>query len=202
MKKLLIATSNKGKFNEYIQLLNGLPFELVNLNDAGISASVEENYDTYEENALHKALSCAGMSGLMTLADDSGLEVNALNGEPGVKSARYAGDDADDARRVEYLLSKLKGVPAEKRTARFVCYIAVAVTPENTEVFKGQCEGYITEEPRGGNGFGYDPVFYFSEMRKTMAELPAETKNKISHRAVAAQKAYKMLETLAERAGL
>jgi len=199
MKKLLIATSNKGKFNEYLQLLRGIPFELVNLRDTGINIEVEEKYNTYRENALHKALTCAEMSGLITLADDSGIEVDALGGEPGVKSARYAGDDADDARRVSFLLSKLKDVPREKRTARFVCYIALAIPPGRTEIFEGDCRGYITFKPKGDNGFGYDPVFYFTELDKTMAELPAEVKNRVSHRAVAAAKAYKMLENLAEK---
>jgi XTP/dITP diphosphohydrolase len=200
MKKLLIATSNKGKFKEYTQLLAGLPFELVSLRDANINAEIEENYNNYRENALHKAITCARLSGLMTLADDSGIEVDALEGEPGVRSARYAGDDVSDAMRLAFLLEKIKDVPWEKRTCRFVCLIAVAISPEKTEIFRGQCDGYVTFEPRGENGFGYDPVFYFPELDKTMAELETGVKNKISHRAIAAEKAGKLLEALAEKA--
>jgi XTP/dITP diphosphohydrolase len=200
MKKLLIATSNKGKFKEYTQLLAGLPFELVSMRDMNINSEIEENYDNYRENALHKAVTCGRLSGLMTLADDSGLEVDALEGEPGVRSARYAGDDASDAMRVAYLLDKIKDVPWVKRTCRFVCVIAVAMTPEKTEIYRGQCDGYVTYESRGENGFGYDPIFYFPKLDKTMAELETGVKNKISHRAIAAQKAYKMLESLAQKA--
>jgi XTP/dITP diphosphohydrolase len=202
MKRLLIATSNKGKFKEYTQLLAGLPFELVSLRDVEINIPIEENYDNYRENALHKAVTCARMSGLMTLADDSGIEVDALKGEPGVKSARYAGEDADDAMRVAFLLDKIKAVPWEKRTCRFVCVIAVALSPDETEVFHGECEGYVTFEPKGDNGFGYDPVFYFPSLDKTMAQLETGLKNRISHRAIAAQKASKILERFTEKTGL
>jgi XTP/dITP diphosphohydrolase len=202
MKKLLIATSNNGKFKEYTQLLAGLSFELVSLRDVNINIPIEENYDNYRENALHKAVTCATLSGLMTLADDSGIEVDALEGEPGVRSARYAGDDSNDAMRIAFLLDKIKDVPWEKRTCRFVCLIAVALSPRKTEVFRGECAGYVMYEPKGDNGFGYDPVFYFPGLDKTMAQLETEVKNKISHRAIAAQKAYKMLEGLAEKAGL
>ena len=200
MKKLLIATSNKGKFREYTQLLAGLPYDLMSLQDVRIKGEIEESYDNYRENALHKAVTCAGLSGLMTLADDSGIEVDALEGEPGVRSARYAGDDASDALRVAYLLDKIRDVTWEKRTCRFVCFIAVALEPGKTEVFRGQCDGYVAFEPRGENGFGYDPVFYFPKLDKTMAELGTDVKNRISHRAIAAQQAYKMLESLTEKA--
>jgi len=202
MKKLLIATSNTGKFKEYTQLLAGLPFELVSLRDVSITQPIEENYDSYRENALHKATTCAQLTGLLTLADDSGIEVDALKGEPGVRSARYAGDDASDALRLAFLLDKIKDVPWEKRTCRFVCFIAVAQDTVKTEIFRGQCDGYVAFEPRGENGFGYDPVFYFPKLDRTMAQLETNVKNRISHRAVAAQQAYRMLEGLAEKAGL
>jgi XTP/dITP diphosphohydrolase len=194
--KLLIATGNKGKVREYTDLLRGLHFELVTPGQQGITLEVDENGVTYEENARIKAEWCARSSGLLTLADDSGLEVDALGGEPGIRSSRYAGEGASDADRVNYLLSKMKDVPAEKRAARFKCVIAIAIPDRETQICSGQCEGVITFEPRGANGFGYDPVFYFPEYKRTMAELPEEIKNRISHRARAAQQARPILEKL------
>ena len=200
MAKLLVATTNRGKLEEYRQLLKGLPFELVTPTDEGIEISVAENRKTYEENARLKAIVYAKLSGLVTLADDSGLEVDALDGEPGIRSARYAGEKAGDKERIEHLLARLEGVPQEKRTARFRCVIAVATPPDGrTELFDGECRGLIAFRPKGQNGFGYDPVFYLPEFDKTIAELPAEAKNRISHRGLAAAKAYKMLEQLAEK---
>jgi XTP/dITP diphosphohydrolase len=134
-----------------------------------------------------------------TLADDSGLEVDALNGEPGIRSARYAGKDASDRDRIEYLLAKLKGVPREQRIARFRCIIAVATPQRVLDTCEGECKGIIVFEPKGENGFGYDPIFYFPEYAKTMAELISEVKNRISHRALAAQKACLVLERFVER---
>jgi XTP/dITP diphosphohydrolase len=187
-RKLLLATNNKGKVQEFKSLLNNIHFELVTLSDVGISTVVEESGATMEENARLKATRYASESGLLTLADDSGLEVDALGGEPGVRSARYAGDNASDSDRVNYLLSKLISVPWEKRTARFKCVIAIA-TPEGKFVLcDGECHGLIALQPKGDNGFGYDPVFYFPDLGKTMAELPPEVKSRISHRAVAAKK--------------
>ena len=136
------------------------------------------------------------MSGLMTLADDSGLEVDALGGEPGVMSARYAGEGATDADRVNYLLAKMKDVPWEKRTARFKCVISIAVPGQDVKLCYGTCDGYITYQPKGMNGFGYDPIFYFPELDRTMAELTFEEKNGISHRGKAAQQARKLLMSL------
>jgi len=133
---------------------------------------------------------------LITLADDSGLEVDVLGGEPGVLSSRYAGDRASDDDRVKYLLSKLKGVPWEKRTARFRCVIAIAVPDGDVELFEGECRGLVTFEARGRNGFGYDPIFFLPEFGRTMAEIPAQTKNRISHRAQAAKKAFPVLKKL------
>jgi XTP/dITP diphosphohydrolase len=133
----------------------------------------------------------------LSLADDSGLEVSALGGEPGVRSARYAGEDASDAERVRYLLSKLDGIPQEKRQARFRCVIAIANPQGEVELCTGECEGFIAFEPKGERGFGYDPIFYLSELGKTMAELPPEKKNKISHRGRAAARAREVLKRLA-----
>jgi XTP/dITP diphosphohydrolase len=199
MPKLLLATTNKGKIAEYRFLFQELPVEIITLDDEGITATVEEGEKSMEENARHKAAFYADLSGLITVADDSGLEVDALGGEPGIRSARYAGENASDRGRIEYLLNKLKGVPREKREARFVCVIAV-VTPQGvTKLFQGECKGRITFEPKGENGFGYDPVFYLPEFEKTMAELPLEIKNRISHRARAAQKACRVLEKLTRK---
>jgi XTP/dITP diphosphohydrolase len=194
MEKLLLATNNKGKVEEYRYLLKGIPYTLVTPAQMSLKMEVEESGATYAENACLKATALAAAGGVLTLADDSGLEVDALNGEPGIRSSRYAGEGASDEDRVAFLLDKLKDVPAEKRTARFCCVIALAGTDGNTLLCTGSCEGLITFAPRGKEGFGYDPVFYFPELKKTMAELPAEVKNRISHRAHAAQEARKLLE--------
>jgi len=199
MLKILLATTNHGKAREYRRLFEGLPFELVTPEEEGIDIVVEERDTSLEENARLKATSYAGISNLMALADDSGLEVDALGGEPGIRSARFAGDEASDKDRVDYLLDKLKAVPWEKRTARFRCVIAIAIPGGATELCHGECHGLIAFEPKGDSGFGYDPVFYLPEFDKTMAELPLEIKNQISHRAKAAEEAYHVLEQLVEK---
>ena len=188
-RKLLIATHNAGKLRELAELLGGIPYQLVSLSDVGIVEDVEETGQTFEENATLKAETYRDLSGLPTLADDSGLEVDALDGEPGVRSARYAGEDATDADRVALLLRNLADAPSEERTARFRCIIAVAAPGQRTRLYDGACEGLIVNEPRGDNGFGYDPVFLVSGEGLTMAELSSERKNAVSHRAVAARKA-------------
>jgi XTP/dITP diphosphohydrolase len=160
---------------------------------------VEENHPNYEENARMKATAYAGASHIITLADDSGLEVDALGGEPGIRSARAAGEEASDKDRIEHLLSRLQDVPWEKRTACFKCVIAIAIPEGKTELCHGVCQGLITFEPKGENGFGYDPVFYLTEFEKTMAEVSLEIKNQISHRGRAARKAYRVLGLLAEK---
>ena len=198
MPKLLLATTNRGKIREYRHLLSGLPFTLVTPDDVGVDMVVEEKYPTYEENARTKATAYAGASHLITLADDSGLEVDALGGEPGIRSARAAGEKAQDEDRIEHLLSRLKDVPREKRTARFKCVIAIAMPGGRTELCQGECEGLIAFQPEGEKGFGYDPVFYLPEFDKTMAELPLDIKNQISHRGRAAREAYRVLEKLAK----
>jgi len=184
--KLLLATSSPGKVEEYRSLLRDLPLELVTPAAVGIRTDVAETGSTFAENARIKALTLAKESGLPSLADDSGLEVDALNGEPGVRSARYAGDNATDSERINYLLARISGVPAEKRTARFRCVIAIAMPDGKCEICSGACEGLISFESKGNQGFGYDPVFLFPEFGKTMAELPMVLKNKISHRGKAA----------------
>ena len=187
--KLLIATRNGGKMRELRQLLGGAPYEIASLDDLGIADEIEETGATFEENAALKAEGYSLLSGLLTLADDSGLEVDALGGAPGVRSARYAGADASDADRVSLLLKNLEGTRADDRTARFRCVIAISAPGERTRFYSGVCEGRIAAEPRGANGFGYDPVFAFPELGMTMAELPSERKNALSHRARAAKKA-------------
>lgn len=191
--RLLIATHNRGKLLEYRELLAGLPLELVTLDDVGLRDDVEENGATFAENARLKAVTYAHKSNLLTLADDSGLEVDALGGEPGIRSKRYAGENKSDAERIAFLLNKLREVPREKRSARFRCAIAVASPEGRVWESQGTCEGEIIFAPRGTHGFGYDPVFYFPERGVTMAELPTAAKNKISHRARAAQGAREIL---------
>jgi XTP/dITP diphosphohydrolase len=196
--KLLIATHNHGKLREYAALLDSLPLTLLIPDDLGLDLDVVESGDTYADNARLKAVAYAQASGLLALADDSGLEVDALDGAPGVRSARYAlGDDAD---RVTALLSALDaaGVPAEDRAARFRCVIVLAAPDGRTWETEGTCEGRIVDASRGSGGFGYDPVFYLPDHARTMAELPPEEKNRISHRARAAQALRPILAQLAE----
>jgi XTP/dITP diphosphohydrolase len=172
MSRLLIATGNPGKLREYHALLGDLGWELVSPRDVGLSLEVSESGSDYAENARMKASSFARASGLVTLADDSGLEVDALGGEPGPLSARYAGPEADDTQRFSRVLERLKGVAPAERTARFRCLIAVARPSGETELFEGTCEGMVAEAPRGETGFGYDPVFLLPERGRTLAELP------------------------------
>ncbi|MBN1310475.1 MAG: XTP/dITP diphosphatase [Anaerolineae bacterium] len=194
--KILAATHNKGKMREYAELLADLPVAWVSLSDVGIETDVEETGDTFEENACLKAATYACQSGLLTLADDSGLEVEALYGAPGVQSARYAGPGASDEDRYRLLLANLEGVPDEKRKARFVCVIAIATPHGKVFTAEGARGGYIIHEPRGEHGFGYDPVFWIPGYRATMAELEPEVKNRISHRALAVKAIRPRLERL------
>ncbi|MEE8413162.1 MAG: XTP/dITP diphosphatase [Dehalococcoidales bacterium] len=191
--KLLLATSNQGKIREYQSLLKNIPLRLVTLAEEGITTLVEEVGASLEENAGLKARLLAGESQLLSLADDSGLEVDALGGEPGVLSARYAGEGASDRDRIDYLLSRLENVPWEKRSARFRCVIAVAAPDGEVEFCSGECSGFITFEPKGDYGFGYDPIFYLPELGKTMAELPPEVKNQVGHRGQAAGKVSRLI---------
>jgi XTP/dITP diphosphohydrolase len=191
--KLLLATTNKGKIKEYRALLSGIPYEILTPTDCGLTADVKEDGETYEQNALLKAITLASISLQLTLADDSGLEVEALGGEPGVRSARYAGENKTDAERNSYLLARLNAVPETFRNAQFCCVIAIAVPNSRVKVFTGACQGIITKEPRGAYGHGYDPIFYIPELKKTMAELTLEEKNLVSHRAKAAEKAREWL---------
>lgn len=193
--RLLIATHNRGKLIEYQEIFADA-FALVTLDDVDIREDVAETGATFAENARVKAVAYARASGLLTLADDSGLQVDALGGEPGVYSKRYAGDGKSDADRIVFLLDKLRDVPRGKRTARFRCAIAIASPRGELWECDGTCEGEIEFAPRGTNGFGYDPVFFVAERGVTMAELPSAEKNKISHRARAAAEAQKILEKI------
>ena len=194
--KLLIATGNTGKIREYCQLLQDSPYPLITLADQGVDIEVEETGKTLEENAELKATTYATQSQSLAIADDSGLEVDALEGEPGPLSARYAGENATDQQRITFLLSRLEGMPWEKRSARFRCVIAIASPSGKTQLCEGECRGYITFEPKGNHGFGYDPIFYVPELDKTMAELSMEEKNRVSHRSRAARKALDILNNL------
>lgn len=180
--RLLIATNNPHKLAEYRDILAGLPVELASLVDVGITADVPETGATFEENAVQKAIAYARLSGLPTLADDSGLVVDALDGKPGIHSARWGGRETPYPERHRRLQRLLADVPWEQRTARFVCVIAIATLGGEVRTVEGVCEGLIAREPRGAGGFGYDPMFYVPEYDRTMAELPAEIKNRISHR--------------------
>ncbi len=181
--RLLLATGNPHKLEEFSALLHSLNVSLLSLRDIGDMEMPEETGETFEQNALLKARYCTGISGLPALADDSGLEVDALGGEPGVRSNRWAGPDKTDADRVHLLLERMRDVPKETRTARFVCVVAV-VTPEGGErTFHGILEGMLTTAPRGTGGFGYDPILYLPELGRTVGELSAEEKNALSHRA-------------------
>jgi XTP/dITP diphosphohydrolase len=201
MTQLCIGTTNRGKQRELRELLGGWPGEIVFPQQLGLALDVAETGQTFAENAAQKARAYARAAAMPALADDSGLEVDALGGAPGVHSARYAGPGASDEDRYRKLLSELEGVPLERRTARFRCVVAIA-RPDGQVVFAdGTCEGRIAFAPRGENGFGYDPVFIVSDRGETMAELSAEVKNQISHRARALRAARPLLEVLLEAGG-
>lgn len=201
MSKLLLATTNLGKISEYRLLFGNLEYQIVTLDEVGITEVVIERGNSYEQNAQLKATTYARLTHLTTVADDSGLEVDALNGKPGIYSARFAGKDATDADKVDALLDKLSVVPRENRTAHFKCVIAIATPEGRLALCHGECHGIIAFEARGENGFGYDPIFYLPELGKTMAEIPLQVKNKISHRARAAYEARQVLQQLYTSSG-
>jgi XTP/dITP diphosphohydrolase len=193
MHKLVIATHNQGKLLEYRQLLDDLPLEVISLDDLGITVDAPETGRTFAENAQLKAQAYAEMTGLATWADDSGLEVDALGGRPGVYSARYGGAGLSDPDRVRLLLHELDGLPAPQRTARFRCAVAIALPNGSLHTVEDAVEGLIAPAPRGANGFGYDPVFLLPDRNLTMAELPPSVKNRISHRGKAAHAAKQLI---------
>ena len=196
MCKLLLATNNAGKAAEYRQLLAGCGWELLTPGELGLRMAAEETGHTYEENATLKALEAAHLSGLHALADDSGLEVDALGGKPGPRAARFGGEEATYQEKMSLLLEHLQGVPASERGCRFVCVIAMADPQGGVRLCRGECPGLVAEAPQGEGGFGYDPIFYLPERGLTMAQLSAEEKNAISHRGRAAQAARQVLKEL------
>lgn len=185
MKQLIIATQNKGKAKDFEALFGPLGYSVLTLRDIDDQLDIEETGTTFEENAILKAEGTAAALGIPVIADDSGLEIDALGGEPGVYSARYAGGEKSDEANIDKVLAKLDGVPSEKRTARFRCVLAIAAPGRETMTFSGSCEGIILEERKGTNGFGYDPVFFVPQKGVSMAELTAEQKGAISHRGAA-----------------
>jgi XTP/dITP diphosphohydrolase len=202
MNKLLIATNNKGKVKELQELLKATGLELVTPADINLILDVEEDGATYDENAAKKAVAFAQASGLVSLADDSGLEVDALDGAPGLYSARYhPKPGATDADRRAYMIENLKGKP-RPWTAHFHATIAVAVPEKDVQIVEGNCYGEIIPEERGTGGFGYDPIFLFPALNQTMAELSMEEKNRLSHRALAVMNAIPVLQKIFVERGL
>jgi len=199
--QIVLATRNRGKIREIKYILSDLPIEIKSLLDFPNIPEIEEKGNTFEENALIKAKTVAKLTGLPALADDSGLAVDCLNGAPGVYSARYAGEGADDKKNNEKLLRELEGIPLERRGAAFVCVIALCIPKGNCYIEKGKCKGVISLSPRGSYGFGYDPIFFLPDYGKTMAELPLEVKNQISHRYKALKKIKSLIRKLFIDAG-
>jgi len=192
-KKLLLATRNQHKKQELAAMLEGLDIEVLTLDDVPELPEVVEDGATFSENARKKALSTARASGYICLADDSGLEVNALNGQPGVYSARFAGPQADDRMNNEKLVAMLREIAPDQRAARFVCVIAIADPQGKVQVVEGECPGSITLDAKGSAGFGYDPLFIPDGYQQTFAELGSEAKNRISHRGQALKKALPLI---------
>ena len=182
MKKIIFATGNEGKMREIREILSDLDVEVLSMKEAGIKADIVEDGTTFEENAVIKAKTICELCGEITLADDSGLEIDYLNREPGVYSARYMGEDTSYRIKNANLIERLEGVPDEKRTARVVCEVAAAFPDGSVKTVRETMEGRIGYEERGVNGFGYDPIFFLPEYGCTSAELSMEEKNKISHR--------------------
>ncbi|MGN1481819.1 XTP/dITP diphosphatase [Porcipelethomonas sp.] len=192
-KKIILASNNKNKLREIKEILTPLGYEVISQSEAGINIDIEETGKTFKDNAKLKASAIYSLSHTAVIADDSGLEVDYLNGAPGVYSHRYAGEGASDADRYNKLLSELKDVPEEKRGAAFVCVICFIDENGIEQYARGECRGKIGYEPRGENGFGYDPVFMYGD--KSFAEISADEKNKVSHRAKALEKLCEILKT-------
>ena len=180
--KIVFASNNEGKVREIKKMLEGMEIDLVSLNDYASVPAIVEDGKSFLENALKKAKIVAEFTGETVLADDSGLQVEALGGEPGIYSSRYAGENATDEENINKLLAKLKDIPQKKRSAFFCCVLVIYRIDGSYDFFEGKWRGQIIDEPRGNSGFGYDPIFLVPELKMTAAELPAEIKNKISHR--------------------
>ncbi len=188
MKKILLGSKNKGKIQEFQEAFQDSQIEILSLNDFPDCPDAPETGNSFEENASQKALFYQEFTGLPSLADDSGIEVDALGGAPGIYSARYAGEPANDSANNQKLLENLEGIPSEKRTGRFVCVLALAKNGQIVQLSRGTAEGIVLEAPQGENGFGYDPLFFVPNLKKTMAELSITEKRQISHRGEALRK--------------
>ncbi len=195
---IIIATTNGNKVKEIRQMLEGTGIEIVSLKEAGIDADIEENGNTFEENALIKADAIKELTGKIVIADDSGLEIDAMGKEPGIHSARFMGEDTSYDIKCGTILERLKDVPENDRTARFVCAVAISYPDRQAQVFRGTFEGRIAHSMTGENGFGYDPIFFVPEKGCTAAELAPEEKNAMSHRGKALSKAVAALKNIQE----
>ena len=192
-QRLIFATGNEHKMKEIREILANFPVEILSLKEAGIQADIDENGSSFEENAAIKAEAIERMTGAIVLADDSGLEIDYLNGEPGIYSSRYLGEDTSYVKKNSVILERLKDVPEEKRSARFVCAVAAAFPDGQSKVIRGTMEGSIGYEIKGENGFGYDPIFYLPQYGKYSAELTSDEKNAISHRGEALRRIREVL---------
>lgn len=199
MKEVIIATKNRGKAREFEEIFKQRGYEVRTLLDFPEIADIEETGTTFEENAILKAEAVADLLNKVVISDDSGLMIDALEGRPGIFSARYAGERKNDEANINKVLDELKGIPEIKRTARFYCALAITAPGKKTVTVSGTCEGRILEERRGMNGFGYDPIFFVTEKGFSMAELSSDEKNVISHRASAIKKLDRVLDSFLER---
>lgn len=191
--RLIFATGNEGKMREIRQILADSGYEILSMKEAGVDLDIVEDGTTFEENALIKAKAVMEATGELTLADDSGLEIDAFGGEPGVYSSRYLGEDTPYTEKNQEILDRMKDVPEEKRGARFVCVIAAVFPDGQTRTTRGTMEGIIGYESNGENGFGYDPIFYLPELKKYSAQLSSDEKNQLSHRGQALRKMKEVL---------
>ncbi len=191
--RLIFATGNEGKMREIRQILADSGYEILSMKEAGVDLDIVEDGTTFEENALIKAKAVMEATGELTLADDSGLEIDAFGGEPGVYSSRYLGEDTPYTEKNQVILDRMKDVPEEKRGARFVCVIAAVFPDGQTHTTRGTMEGIIGYESNGENGFGYDPIFYLPELKKYSAQLSSDEKNQLSHRGQALRKMNEVL---------
>ncbi len=191
--EIIVATRNSGKLREIKVILTGYPLRLLSLKDFPEVPEIPEDGSTFAENAAQKAITVARLTGRVAIADDSGLAVDALNGRPGVYSSRYAGENASDEDRYRWLLKEMESIPEGRRQGAFVCAAAIALPSGDAEIVEGQIRGSISFEPRGHNGFGYDPIFFLPEFGRTVAELDPALKNRISHRARAFEKLKQVL---------